>query len=411
LISRLRWLRVAWRRLQSGWFWLLVAVMLVAIGLATIALGSSSASRWGIWAGIGGGIVLLVGCLYAFPRAVTGAEGRGLIGGRRLSLENEIRGTLVQMLLGGVILLGAASTWQQLVISRDTQVTQQFTGAVGQLGQKPVEVRLGAIYTLERVARTAEPGDRVTVYRLLAGFVRVHSQWPPPLKEIKREQHSMSRPRPLEINSLRKRSPDVQAAMDVISAPGKELPRGQEYAPFLVDVDLRGVLLQPGADLRGADLRGAALDYLDGRVNPGLTHPDLRGAYLRNASLRCAQLQGVDLRGADLRGADLRDADLKADETGDQKDAKIDRNTKLNGALGNERTEWPESFNQHPDSNKVKLQSDIMSEPPGVKCNAPDPHLRPLQLHCHDDRFCTEAEPADATKVPPSRPRRLGGNA
>jgi hypothetical protein len=396
-----------WRDLKSGWRWLVVAVTLVAIGIGTIIWGSGGASPWGVGTAISGGIVLLIGCLYAFPRAVAGADSTGLIGGRRLALENEIRGTLVQMLLGAVILLGVASTWQQLVISRNTQVTEQFTGAVGQLGEKSVEVRLGAIYTLERVARTAEPGDRVTVYRLLAGYVRVQSQWPPPHKEIQLEKHNMSRYLPLEINSLHKRRPDVQAAVDVISAPRKELPRSEKYAASLVDVDLRGVLLQPGAELRGADLRGAKLDYLDGRVMPGLAHPDLQGADLRGASLRCAQLQGVDLRGADLRDADLRDADLLASK--DQKDAKLDEQTKLKGALWNQRTQLPKAFMQHGDQTQLKWQSDMESEPPEMACNASEPHLRPLQVHCQDDRFCTKPQPADVAAVGVPQQRRLRG--
>jgi hypothetical protein len=403
MVPRRRSPLAIWRDLKAGWRWLLAAVTLVAIGIGTIVWGSSEASSWGLGTAISGGIVLLVGCLYAFPRAVAGADSTGLIGGRRLTLENEIRGTLVQMLLGGVILLGVASTWQQLVISRNTQVTQQFTGAVGQLGEKSVEVRLGAIYTLERVARTAEPGDRVTVYRLLAGYVRVNSLWPPPDKEIQLEKHNMSRYLPLEISSLHKRRPDVQAAVDVISAPGKKLPRGEEYAASLVDVDLRGVRLQPGAELRGADLRGAKLNSLDGRVMPGLTHPDLRDADLRGASLRCAQLQGVDLRGADLRGADLRDADLLAAK--DQKDAKLDKQPKLKGALWNQRTQLPEDFMQHGDRKQLKWQTDMES----LVCNASEPHLRPLQVHCQDDRFCTKSEPADVAAVAVRRQRPLWG--
>ena len=392
--------------MQPGWRWLLIAIALVLSGIGTIMLGSSAASQWGVGVAIVGGIVLLIGCLYAFPRAVAGAEGTKLIGGRRLSVENEIRGTLVQMLLGAVILVGVASTWQQLLISRDTQVTEQFTGAVGQLGDQQVEVRLGAIYTLERVARTAEPGDRMTVYRLLAGFVKARSQWWPPPKELKSEKGSKSRYRPLEFGSLRKRRPDVQAAVDVLSAPGKKLPRGEVYEAFLTDVDLRGVDLQPGAQLRDADLRGATLDYLNGRVPAGMPHPDLRNADLRGASLRCAQLQGVDLRGADLRGADLRDANLLA-ASANQADAKLDDNPQVAGALWNERTRWPSSFKYQLDPRQLNWQSDAEVEPPGVACNAAKAQQRPGQLHCYDDRLCIEDQPADVatSTLQPPRPQ------
>jgi Pentapeptide repeats (8 copies) len=408
MVPRPRSPLAALRNLHPGWRWLLVAITLVLVGIGTIILGSRATSQWGLSVAIIGGIVLLTGCLYAFPRAVAGAEGTQLIGARRLTLENEIRGTLVQMLLGAVILVGAASTWQQLLISRDTQVTEQFTGAVGQLGEKPVEVRLGAIYTLERVATTAEPGDRMTVYRLLAGYVKARSQWRPPPKEVESEKHSTSRHRPLEFGSLRKRAPDIQAAVDVLSAPGKKLPHGEEYRAFLTDVDLRGVDLQPGAQLHDADLRGAKLDYLDGRVEPGRPHPDLRDADLRSASLRCAQLQGVDLRGADLRGADLRDANLRAAGQ-NQADAKLDDKPQVTGALWNERTRWPSSFQRQLDPRQLNWQSDAADEPPGVACNAAEGQQRPGQLHCHDDRFCTKEQPGDIATLTGQQPRPQDG--
>jgi hypothetical protein len=51
------------------------------------------------------------------------------------------------------VLLGAFFTWRQLQISREGQVTDRFTRAVDQLGHPEVDVRLGGIYALERIAK------------------------------------------------------------------------------------------------------------------------------------------------------------------------------------------------------------------------------------------------------------------
>ncbi len=71
----------------------------------------------------------------------------------------------------------------------------------------------------------------------------------------------------------------------------------------LMGADLRGADLM-GAKLRGAGLREAVLRKADLRL------ADLRGAYLMEADLRGADLRGADLRGANLMGAKLSKANL-----------------------------------------------------------------------------------------------------
>jgi hypothetical protein len=107
---------------------------------------------------------------------------------------------------------------------------------------------------------------------------------------------------------------------------------------YLRGADLRGAYLR-GAYLRGADLRGADL------TGANLTEADLTEAYLRGVDLYGADLRGADLRGADLRGADLTGANLTgADLT--EADLYVSR---LDGAIVNKFTIWPDGFNP-PDS-------------------------------------------------------------
>jgi Pentapeptide repeats (8 copies) len=209
-----------------------------------------------------------------------------------------------------------------------------------------VVVRLGGIYSLQRLASDSRLDQR-SIYRVLADFIRMRSPWPPraPTDEM-RPTRSIN---PMEIDSLRKRSPDIQQALSVISDP----KRSVSFKPLLVDVDLRGALLG-SADLNEADLRNAHLDFADARVTPPARVLTLRKADLRAATLTHARLKGADLTEAKLQGGDLRDAVLDGavlcranlrGVPGDKRlgDAKVD-GASFVGAVYDDKTTFPTGF-------------------------------------------------------------------
>src|SRR5207247_10793863 len=103
----------------------------------------------------------------------------------------------------GLLAAGAlVFTARNFILSREGQVTDRYAKAIEQLGSKELDVRIGGIYALERVARDSAE-DHPTVMDVLAAFVREHllEKWPPQARNVG--------PRP----TLR---PDVQAAMTVI---------------------------------------------------------------------------------------------------------------------------------------------------------------------------------------------------
>jgi uncharacterized protein YjbI with pentapeptide repeats len=274
----------------------------------------------------------------------------------RLKLQNDARVTLLQGLAGIAVLGGAIvaarqlrlgrdqlqhnreqlehnlqASRDQLELSRSGQLTERFTRAIDQLGtQDQLEVVLGGIYALERIARDS-PDDQATIAEVLTAYVRTHAPWPP-----RRPGQYVADATVEQVPAMQSWSPDVQAALTVLG-------RGQ-FA--IIPLDLHGTDLRRAA-LNGANLQGALLGDADLRgawlraanlQGANLGDADLRDALLGDADLRGAQLGGADLRGAlfdgaDLRGAWLEGADLQGARLVDAnlQDARL-RSADLRGA-------------------------------------------------------------------------------
>jgi hypothetical protein len=200
-------------------------------------------------------------------------------------------------------------------------VTDRYTRAIEQLGSDKLDVRIGGIYALERVARDSAR-DHPTVMEVLTAFIREHSheQWSPP--------------GPGGWETGRGTRPDLQAAFTVLgrrdqkhdtrridltaaNLSGANLHEVRSGGPFS-GADLSGAILWwadlshavlhrvdlSGADLMGALLTGALLDFAN------LTGAHLRNANLTQAGLGSARLTEAVLTDADLTGAYLNGADL-----------------------------------------------------------------------------------------------------
>ena len=186
----------------------------------------------------------------------------------------------------GLLATGALLfTARRFVLSRDGRVTGRYAKALGQLGCEKLDVRIGGIHALERVARDSS-ADQPAVMEMLAAFIRErsHEQWPPP------DPGGQARER-----SLR---PDVHAAITVV---GRRLAERDIGPVDLARADLAG------ADLGGARLAGANLDGVD-LGGARLTGADLTRADLTDADLTDADLTRADLTGAELTGAELTGA-------------------------------------------------------------------------------------------------------
>jgi hypothetical protein len=274
-------------------------------------------------------------------QGVTSAERRVELQQAQEGLQADARATLLSGIAGVLLAVGAIAAWRQVQVSREGQITERFSRAVDHLGSNNRDVRLGGIYTLERIAKDS-PADRRTVQSVLGAFVRNHAPWPVGTPDG--PEHPTARVDE-RVPWLQYRAPDVQGAVSVL---GRRLPYPDPVRLFLARVDLRGAFLDGAglsntsfrhanlarAVMRGVDLRGSDLTDADLREawmdRAQLTGANLSQAYLQGAKLNEAVLENANLIGADLRGADFQDAHL---EGADLTDATMDS-----------ITVWPDGF-------------------------------------------------------------------
>jgi Pentapeptide repeats (8 copies) len=294
--------RAVWLAVKVGWPALLAVVisLLLGIGSRKRLAGVATRVRQGMagrrWLAIAGVVVGVAGLLAVVLVAAPPwfVHDRSLEG---LKAQNEVRTTLLQGLGGVVLLVGAYFTYRQLRTTREGQITERYTRAIDQLGHAQLDVRLGGIYALERIARDS-PADRPTIGEVLTAFVRSHAPWPPRLPG-----QYVATALIHQVPELQVRAPDVQACLTVLGRGGFAQLEGQGDRLDLHAVDLRHARLV-GANLEGANLVGAHLE----RAN--LVGAHLEGAVLAEANLEGANLAGTHLEGAVLAGADLERAYL-----------------------------------------------------------------------------------------------------
>ncbi len=310
---------------------------------------SPTLSPWSLPLGLAA-VVVLVLILWKVPHWQVGRVKR-LSSKERFDRVNEARKTLATILGGVLLLVGFFGTWQNikvaqkaasiaqesastsqeaLRVSQEGQITDRFTKAIEQLGAtdasgKPkLEVRLGGIYALERIANDSER-DHWPIMEVLCTYVRENArkQESPTGKERKAKE-------PTEDNHASASTPhpraDIQAILTVLGRRNRTYETKEERLD-LHETDLRGGLLQrdfsgtdlyqadlSGADLEGANLRGAFLEGANLRgadlSEANLSRADLLGANLSRADLIEAHLSGLDLSGLDLSRANLKGADL-----------------------------------------------------------------------------------------------------
>lgn len=214
--------------------------------------------------------------------------------------------------LGGLGFIATAFlAWRNLQLTEDQQVSNRFGQAVKMLADEELEVRLGGIYLLERIAKDSRE-DHPVVMEVLTAFIREKTKNPPTqavasfaLVSLLPDNIPSSTPEP-ESPEFASCPQDIQSALTVI---GRREVKYDVRSVDLVRVNLQGASLDNAnlkrSELSGANLQGASL------FNVNLKGSELFGANLQGASLFRANLQGASLVRANLQKAWLLSANLQ----------------------------------------------------------------------------------------------------
>jgi len=191
------------------------------------------------------------------------------------------------------------NAWKSHVADTYTRAIEQL-GSVDSKGEPRLELRLGGLYALEKIAKANED-YHPQIMEVLCAYVRLHC----PKDTDFEENDSEQRPESPRI--------DIQACLTVIGRRENSFDKGSK-------LDLSRI------QINDVFLANANLSEV------GLFKADLQGAFLNNANLSGATLSETNLARVILSGVDLRGAWLmKAKNlTCEQiQSAKIDRDTIL----------------------------------------------------------------------------------
>jgi len=277
---------------------------------------------------------------------------------RYFEIENEARRTIAQVLLGVFSAFAIFLAWRRaraadgtLKIAQEGHVTDRLTKAIEQLscsqeGQPVVEVRVGAIYALERLSIDS-PRDYWSVVDILAAYLCQHAK----LKNLQATELQTY----IDTDSIRA---DLRAALIVLGRRRDPAPRfglrlqltncflpstsitGDYERTQMINCDFSrcGVMIADfsGSSLTRVDFRGSELSkvkfdrshlsflsYQGARIRESsfsgatLGHVDFRGAVCDSVDFRGATFKLVNICGADLTGAFGLTVDILEEAVGD----------------------------------------------------------------------------------------------
>lgn len=285
---------------------------------------------------------------------------------------------LITQILGGAILLvSLIFTWwnlnltqraanatlenarETLKITQEGQVTDRFLRAVDQLGNKDkIELRLGAIYSLERIARASDT-DYWPIIELMCAFLRSNA----PISVESAVAGTPKNPRPIEKKGEGRE--DIQAAITMIGRRQKPVERDEPTAIYLASVDLRNLHLEQ------ANLAGAILWFssFEGAVLWGANLREARStaASFQDANLTEARLENAVFSATNMKGADLTRAHLEGAYMTDAEGITLQQ---LEGAYIDEETRLPSEISKEQrDSLLKRSRSATVQENTSLGCS------------------------------------------
>jgi hypothetical protein len=221
-------------------------------------------------------------------------------------LADKIRDTLFKGLSGLFFFITASLTafltYRNVQSAEQKQISERFSKAIEHLASEQITVRLGGIYSLERIVRDS-PADHWIVIEVLTTFIKEKS-----VMSVRTEHKGIE---------LIER--DVQAVLNVLNRRDRNNDKGKID---LSDANLRsanfGGFNFAGSDLQRANLCEANLSYAN------LSYANLHEANLSGTNCCGALLEMTDLSNANLSKANLSAVFIEANLEGTNlKDANL----------------------------------------------------------------------------------------
>jgi uncharacterized protein YjbI with pentapeptide repeats len=186
----------------------------------------------------------------------------------------------------------AATRTQQ--VTEQGQVTDRFYKAIEQLASAPTDVRMGALFALERIAQDSDR-DYEQVMSIIAAYVR--------------QRAKLSAAQFLEPpTSGTPVGEDIQVAMTILGRRTKRFMAGEVTPIDLSETDLTRVRLRD-ANFNGARFQGCYLDEAE-FVGGSFQGTDFSGVVARSAKFERCLLGDADFTYAHLNAAGFTDLQL-----------------------------------------------------------------------------------------------------
>jgi uncharacterized protein YjbI with pentapeptide repeats len=247
-------------------------------------------------------VLLMLAIVFYLPEVLIAHRGLTLSPKDRLEAEASIRGAIIQLLGGSVLIVGLYFTARGFQLTREGHLTARYSQAIEHLGHDKMDVRIGGIYELERLTRDSV-ADAGTVIDVLVTFVREHTK----------SGH--------QTPSKKKVTADIQIALKVIgrrvSLPDED-GRLDFYFSGLNDADLSNGSFDKAmfyyssleaALFSNSTLNGAALSFCQAE-RAAFTGCVARNAHFVNAKYINCWFLHADLTDADFFGCDLSGSDF-----------------------------------------------------------------------------------------------------
>jgi len=296
-------------------------------------------------------LVSVIALIWNIPQWLV-SPSEGLSSQELSTLLFETRSSLILIIAAVAGLFGLYLIYLRMIaIEKSIQITNEVQIA-DQLGTYKLEVQLGGIFTLEKIASESEK-DHWIIMEILTAYVRENA---PVIGDAHDSDHQNNIENDRDSFKQKRLATNIQAILSVIGRRkwlAEEVEQNHflnlrktnlKYADlkgaWLIGANFRGTNLEK-ANLMGANLAGAFL------VEANLKHANLLNANLEGADLRKANFEGTKLTGVNFQGANFTSANIKGADLSESLLKEVNFiNGRLNEIKYDEETLFPAWLNQ-----------------------------------------------------------------